>query len=112
MSFDEAALDCALDQLIAGKPGLVAYHELSEGFGGSSFAGGFVVVGDGLTRRFSGSDAHLNETAAGFVALKDAAYFTSCKAEAEVSARYACFRAWSDDEPSAACDEQEESEAF
>lgn len=113
ISFDEAALNCALDQLIAGTPGLVEYHELSEGFGSSSFAGGFIVVGDGLTRRFNGYDANYNETAAGFVALKDAAYFKSCKAEVELSARYACFKAWSDAEPGAACDDtQELSEQF
>lgn len=113
VDFDEAALDCALDQLIAGTPGRVEWHALSEGSGSSAFDGAFLSIADGLTRSYGGFDANSQESAAGFVTLKDAAYFKGCKAETEVAARYNCFRAWSDGEPAAECDAADElSEQF
>ncbi len=113
VSFDEAALNCALDQLINRTPGRVEYHTLSDGNGSSSYSGAFISVSDGLTRSYGGYDANSNESAAGFVKLKDPAYFQGCKAEADLAARFSCFTAWSDDEPTAQCDAAEElSEQF
>jgi len=105
VSFDEAALDCSLDRLIARMPGIVEYHVLYGDYGGS-YGGGFVDASTGLMRTYSGAFAHTSESAAGFVTLKDPAYFAGCKAEADVAARYKCFRQWSvEEEPTAQCDE-------
>ena len=107
-TLDVAALDCALDQLIAGTPGMISFHHSDY----ISYGGGFVVLGPGekmLTRSYGAYDLGAQESAAGFVTLKDAAYFTDCKAEADPHARYMCFRDWSDEEPTAVCDDASES---
>jgi hypothetical protein len=96
-------LDCAIDQLIAGTPGMIRYIA-REGFGGE---GAFVVVGPGpaLMRRNSYLDNGANEGPAGFVTLKDTAYFMGCKAEPDPQLRFLCFKEWSDEEPAPTCDE-------
>lgn len=107
--FDEAALDCSLDQLIARTPGIVEYHSLTEG-GSSSYGGAFVDVTTGLARHYGGADLGSSESAAGFVTLKDPAYFEGCKAETDVAARFDCFVRWAvEDEPTAQCDDPLES---
>jgi hypothetical protein len=107
VSLDEEALNCALDQLIARTPGTISTGENDT----TSSSSAFIEVSDAakvLTRRSSLVDLGGQQSAAGFVTLKDPAYFMGCKAETDVQARYICFREWSDEEPAADCDEPEE----
>lgn len=96
------ALDCAIDQLIAGEPGMIRYL-VSDGFGGE---GAFIVPGpdEVLMRRNSYLDNSASEGPAGFVTLKNPAYFTGCKAEPDPQLRFLCFKEWSDEEPEPTCD--------
>lgn len=101
---DVAALDCALDQIIAGTPGMISVHD-SESFG---YDGAFIVPGAGeksLTRSYGAQDLGSYEGPAGFVKLRDVAHFTGCKAMTDPGARLGCLRDWSDEEPTAVCDE-------
>ncbi len=106
VSLDEAALNCALDQLIAGTPGLIEYS-ISDYI---SSGGAFVAIGPSgnLMRSYGVYDLGGSESPAGSVTLKDAAYFTACKAEPDVQARFLCFVQWTDDEPAATCDDASE----
>lgn len=106
VSLDEVALNCALDQLIAGTPGLIEYS-ISDYI---SSGGAFVAIGPGgdLMRSYGVYDLGGSEGAVGPVSLKDAAYFTACKAEPDVQARFLCFIRWTDDEPAATCDDASE----
>ena len=105
LMFDEQALDCSLDMLIARTPGVVKYHSLTQGIS-SGYGGGFLEVTTGLSRRYGGADLGFSESAAGFVTVKDPAYFEGCKAETDVAKKLACFRDWAlEAEPTAQCDE-------
>lgn len=103
ISLDVEALDCAIDQMIAGTPGLVEIHE--QDYIGAS--GAYVEVGkaQNLMRYYSVYDLSGSESAVGFVKLKDKAYFEGCKAEPDPQLRYLCLKAWTEDEPEPLCDE-------
>lgn len=106
VSLDEVALGCALDQLIAGTPGVIAYHESNITSSGGAFVA--ISASGNLMRHYSVHDLGGNEGPAGFVTLKDRAYFEGCKAETDAEARYLCFIQWTDDEPEAICDDLSE----
>lgn len=111
VTLDEAALNCALDQLIAGTPGLITYSHVDEFNGGGAFLA--ISSAGNLTRSYSFVDLGGGESPAGFVTLKDKAYFTACKAEPDVATRFLCFIQWSEDQPDATCDDASElSEQF
>lgn len=103
-SVDPVILDCALDRLIAGTPGLVWWHT---GSNGPADNGGFVnIIGDraGIGRNYEYFDLGGSDTAAGNVTLKDAAYFEGCKAESDLSLKFQCMRDWWTAPPTELCD--------
>ena len=106
VSLDEAALGCALDQLIAGTPGVIAYHESNI----TSSAGAYLVItASGTLMRSPGIyDLGGSESPVGLVTLKPKSYFEGCKAETDLEARYICFVQWTDDKPAALCDDESE----
>ena len=109
---DEEALDCSLDRLIAGEEGWVGYQIESNGPGG---AGGFALVladRQALVRSWEYYDLGGSHTAAGVVALKDAAYFEGCKAMAALDQRYVCFTQWSAASPPPDCQMAESFRVF
>ena len=104
-SVDPVVLDCALDRLIAGTPGLVWWHIGSNGPGDY---GGFVdIIGDraGIGRNYQYFDLGGSDTAAGMVTLKDAAYFEGCKAESDPELKFTCMRDWWTAPPTNLCDD-------
>lgn len=105
---DEAALACVLDALIAGDEGLLAWTFTPDG--NVSVEGGFVAIQagrSGLARTWLREDLAGENSPAGVVALKDAAYFEACKAEPDLKTRFECAVAWSDEAPTAQCAEAE-----
>ncbi|WP_434425518.1 hypothetical protein [Nannocystis pusilla] len=119
---DAEKLDCALDDLIMGRPGVIAYEDNyvpddPDGAGDSSFPheflwGGFIQVLP--ARRGLGRDwtwisdldgTSVEETAANVYPLKDSAYFAGCKAELDLSRRFDCLLAWKAGEALSTCDE-------
>lgn len=91
---DVEALDCALEMLIAGTPGLV-HHELS---GTQLYEGGFVrIAADrrGLSRTWEQEDLGCTTYPLEMIQLKEPDYFAGCKALADPRDRYACLRDWS-----------------
>ncbi|MDC0669163.1 hypothetical protein [Nannocystis radixulma] len=105
----EEKLNCALDRLIAGEVGFGAEWSYTSDSGFSSSGGWVTIVGDDRTavmRRWWWLDLGGEETSAGLVRLKDAAYFEGCKAEPDLEARFDCLVGWTDDEPDALCDEE------
>ena len=106
-SVDEAALDCAIDQLIAGTPGLV-WWEI--GSNGSESSGAWVEIGEarqGVGRSWDFIDLGGTDYDAGMMEVKDAAYFEDCKTKPDVDAKFLCFKAWSKTPPDALCDVEE-----
>ena len=104
-SVDPVVLDCALDRLIAGTPGLVWWHIGSNGPGDY---GGFVdIIGDraGIGRNYEYFDLGGSDTAAGMVTLKDAAYFEGCKAVSDPELKFTCMRDWWTAPPTNLCDD-------
>ncbi|WP_434425631.1 hypothetical protein [Nannocystis pusilla] len=105
----EERIDCALDRLIAAEVGFGAMYTWTSD-GGFSESGQWVtIVGPGRTavmRSWSWLDLSGDESSAGLVQLKDAAYFEGCKAEPDLKARFHCLTDWTDDEPDALCDEE------
>ena len=103
---DEAQIDCALDLLIAGEPGVVKWvYSSDQGF---STSGGFVQIlpeRQGLTRTWSFVDLSGEDSAAGVVPLRPADYFQGCKDLPTGAQRFGCMTDWSEDEPTAQCDE-------
>jgi len=106
VALDAVALDCALDQLIAGTPGIIAYHETNI----TSSAGAYLVISaTGTLMRSHGTyDLGGSESPVGPVTLKPKSYFEGCKAETDAEARYLCFIQWTDDQPAALCDDASE----
>lgn len=102
---DEADLDCALDQLIAGDVGYVEFtFTRDQGF---SEEGGFVGLlpgREGLMRTWDWLDLGGEWSSAGVVPLKDASYFEGCKSEADLQAKFWCMTAWATEEPAPQCD--------
>ncbi|MBZ5712856.1 hypothetical protein [Nannocystis pusilla] len=105
----EEKIDCALDRLIAGEVGFGAEWSYTSN-GGFTSSGGWVTIVDSdrtaVMRRWWWLDLGGEETSAGLVRLKDAAYFEGCKAEPDLEARFDCLIGWTDDEPDALCDEE------
>lgn len=103
---DEVKLNCALDLLIGGEAGVVMWvFSPDQGF---SEQGGFVQVlpnREGLTRTWSWIDLGGEDSAAGVVPLRPAEYFQGCKDMVDPSAKFLCMRNWSEQQPSAQCDE-------
>lgn len=93
---DVVALDCALEMLIEGTPGVV-HHRTIEG-GGFLDQGGFVRIGEGrrgLSRIWDQEDLGCVVYALEMIELKDAAYLSECKAMPDARDRYACLTNWS-----------------
>ncbi len=106
LSIEAEQVDCALDLLIAGESGVVKWvYSADQGF---SENGGFVQLlpeRKGLTRTWEWLDLDGNDSAAGVVSIKPAAYFEACKAMPDPAQRFLCLRDWSDQQPAAQCDE-------
>lgn len=103
---DAEQIDCALDLLIAGEPAVVKWRSSTDQ--GFSEYGGFVQIlpeRQGLTRSWQLVDIGGEESAAGFVALRPAAYFEGCKDLSTARERFYCMRDWTDEEPGMQCDE-------
>jgi hypothetical protein len=118
---DAEELDCALDDLIMGRTGVIAYEDnyVPDDPDESDFSypheflwGGFIQVLPG--RRGLGRDwtwfsdltgTAVEETAADVYPLKDPAYFAGCKAEPDLSRRFDCLLAWRAGEAMSTCDD-------
>lgn len=101
---DLEALDCSLQLLIDGTPGMVDFTELFH----IPLHGGFVKIGEGRTgvsRTYVYDDIGSSDSAAEQIELKDAAYFLGCKQLADPAARYKCLKDWSAGTVLATCDE-------
>lgn len=106
-SVDEAALDCAIDHLISGQPGLVWWQIDSNG---SESSGAWVDLGkdrQGVGRSWDFIDLGGTDYDAGTLEIKDAAYFEDCKTKPDVDAKFLCFKQWSETPPDASCDVEE-----
>ena len=92
-TLDLEALDCALDLLIAGTPGVVAYHTyIPEGY-----EQGLLKIGQGHTGVAQTQYQYdLGYGASDFevIQLRAPEYFQSCKDLADPSERYLCLQDW------------------
>ncbi|WAS95532.1 hypothetical protein [Nannocystis punicea] len=114
----EAALNCALEQMIAGSPGLIFYEDTAPRDDGDAlefpheFAwGGFIQVMQSRTAlgrdwtSISNLDGESKEESAAEVHdLKARAYFEGCKAEPDLSRRFDCLIAWRAGDARLTCD--------
>ncbi|MBP6704347.1 MAG: hypothetical protein KA385_12615 [Vicinamibacteria bacterium] len=103
-SVDEFALECSLLHLKSGTEGTLMFDLKSNG---PVSQGGFIQIlpnRQGLVRTWESHDLSGVDSPAGVVNLKDAAYFGACLEEQDLGLRLNCFRAWSDEQPSAQCD--------
>jgi hypothetical protein len=106
-SIDEVALDCAIDHLIAGQPGLVWWQIDSNG---PEQYGAWVDIGkarQGTGRSWDFIDLGGTDYDAGTFVLKDAAYFEDCKTRPDVEEKFLCFKDWGVTPPNASCDAEE-----
>lgn len=96
---DEAALDCALDLLIAGEGGVVEFaHHTGSDFFISGLKHRIIQVlpeREALTFAWQYVDAGAFLWEPGVATLKDAAYFEGCKAETDLEAKFWCLTEFS-----------------
>ena len=105
LQIDDAKVDCAIDLLIAGEGAVKWTYSSDQGY---SENGAFLQMlpgREGLTRSYSREDLGLEESAAGVVPLRPVEYFEGCKQEPTAKAKFYCLRDWSDQEPTAQCDD-------
>ena len=105
---DEAALDCAVAALAAGKPGSL-HFELghSSGFGFWGQTRSYYLRGDGtafLAERWFSDSASAAEVS--HRPLQPVEFFTDCQTETSVEAKIACLRAATTDTVNEQCTEQ------
>ncbi len=101
---DSDIIDCALDKLVHGTPGLLEYWETPDM--GVVYAGGFVEIGAarmGLTQTYEGEDLSGTQSATEVVPLRDPSYFVACQALAEPLDRYKCLKDWTGGPAVATC---------
>jgi hypothetical protein len=101
---DPDLVDCALDKLVHGTPGLLEYAETPETW--EVYSGGFVEIGAarmGLAQTYAGEDLSGTESATEVVPLRDPGYFVACQALAEPLDRYQCLKDWTDGPAVATC---------
>jgi hypothetical protein len=105
---DVEALDCALELLITGAPGMVHYERTFDSH--YSGDGGFVRVAEGrlgLSRTWFWEDLGGSDSELTVVTLRDPAYFADCKAKPDPYDRYRCMQDWAQGSPLAVCDDAE-----
>ncbi|HEY8380139.1 MAG TPA: hypothetical protein VIK91_26800 [Nannocystis sp.] len=92
---DVKPLDCALDLLISGTPGVVHFEH--EEYDGYNRYGGFVRVDAdrrGLSRTSKQEDLGCSVGPFEIIELKPADYFADCKAMPDPWDRFVCLRDW------------------
>lgn len=94
LTVDVAAVDCALDMLLEGTPGLVYYEQYT-------WVGkheGFIRIGEGrtgLTRSWAAVDLICPVSRLEVVQLRRRPYFLACKNKASPKERFHCLIDWS-----------------
>ena len=100
---DVTAVDCALDLLERGEPGLVHYTASPIP---SEFREAFVKIGAdraGLTQSLRIIDLIGSTSDLEIITLRDAEYFRGCQRLPDPFDRFTCLTDWSDDEVQAVC---------
>lgn len=100
---DVEALDCALEQLRTGTPGLVTFVRALD----LGQAGGYVRIREGrtgLSRTWLEYDLSANSSELAVVTLREATYFAGCQAMPDPMDRFSCLIYWSQSSAIEVCD--------